>query len=843
MYLKRPLLVLAVGYIIGIVWGLYCNCSIALLYVILFPICYIIKVLLRSKKQFKMFSIKRYFRYLKLILKFNVVLTIILSSLISNTIVKYQNKKYNSLYSKIEEVSAIGIIISNKKEKEYKNVYTLKVESLNENKKYKNTYLYLNINKSLNLEYGDKVCIKGEFVEPIGQRNYKGFNYKEFLKTQKVYGSIKASNTKVIKKECVNTVFLLSNKLFLHIKNNIKKILPKKYSDLLIAIMLGDSYELDENIKQNFREGNISHVLAISGMHITYICLGITSFFNVLFGKRKSRLFTIVILIMYVFITGFSASIVRAVTMAITLMISKIIYRKNDVWSSMSLSILIILIFNPFLILNIGVLLSYGGTIGIIIFYKTFCNLFNRIRIKNRKYKYKLKKFEKQLTYIKETFAISLSVQIVIMPIIIVYFNTISITFLITNLLLSSIITPLIIYGFILILLSIFFTHSLQIVKIPLIAMLNVLIIISSIGKMLPFSKIYVGTPKLWQISLIYVFIFSINFIYKVYLAKSPTSFEYRVRNIVSLIKYRLKQNSKKILSSILVICILVSIIKIIPNDLRVYFIDVGQGDSTLIVTPMNHTILIDGGGSVNSLFDIGKNTLLPYLLSRGITKIDYVIISHMDYDHVGGILTILEELTVKKVIISKQGEISENFEKIKEIVNNKKIAVLIAGGKCDNIQRIHIEKNVYLDILWPNNSKLINENILNNNSIVCKLVYNNFSMLFTGDIEELAERQILQEYKNNLHVLSCSVLKVAHHGAKTSSIQEFLEAVKPKIALIGVGENNNFGHPNAEVLERLKTNNIRIYRTDLNGEISIIISNRGKVRVNQLNNSSNTGK
>lgn len=166
---------------------------------------------------------------------------------------------------------------------------------------------------------------------------------------------------------------------------------------------------------------------------------------------------------------------------------------------------------------------------------------------------------------------------------------------------------------------------------------------------------------------------------------------------------------------------------------------------------------------------------------------------------------TIIEELKVGKIIISKQGEDSENYKRFKEIVKSKKINLMLVGATIGHPQKIQIEKNLYFDILWPDNSNLITENALNNNSIVCKLHYKNFSILFTGDIEEIAEKQILQEYKNNLQILNSTVLKVGHHGSKTSSTQEFIEAVKPKIALIGVGKNNKFGHPNANVIERLE--------------------------------------
>ena len=187
-----------------------------------------------------------------------------------------------------------------------------------------------------------------------------------------------------------------------------------------------------------------------------------------------------------------------------------------------------------------------------------------------------------------------------------------------------------------------------------------------------------------------------------------------------------------------------------------------------------------------------------------------------------------MEELRVGQVIISKQGEDSENYQKFKEIVKKKKIKVVVVK-KGDKLQ---IEKGLYFDILWPDNEELVNENVLNNNSIVCKLYYKNFSCIFTGDIEGIAEKQILQGYKNNLSILNSTILKVGHHGSKTSSTQSFLEAVKPKIALIGVGENNKFGHPNDNVLERLNDIGAKIYRTDQMGEISIKVDSRGKFKI-----------
>lgn len=133
--------------------------------------------------------------------------------------------------------------------------------------------------------------------------------------------------------------------------------------------------------------------------------------------------------------------------------------------------------------------------------------------------------------------------------------------------------------------------------------------------------------------------------------------------------------------------------------------------------------------------------------------------------------------------------------------------------------------------------TNIIYENSINNNSLVCKLIYKKFSMLFTGDIEEIAEKDILEKYKNNPNVLNANVLKVAHHGSKTSSNEKFLATVNPKIALIGVGENNKFGHPSDETLKKFAVNKISIYRTDKMGEITLIVNKNSSIKINYLVN------
>ena len=189
--------------------------------------------------------------------------------------------------------------------------------------------------------------------------------------------------------------------------------------------------------------------------------------------------------------------------------------------------------------------------------------------------------------------------------------------------------------------------------------------------------------------------------------------------------------------------------------------------------------------------------------------------------------------MEVKNVIIGKQFENSNNYKEFLNITEKNKINVYdVEAG-----QRIKIDKYTYFDILWPSTQDCIQENKLNNNSLVCKLVSKGISMLFTGDIEEVAENQILKKYENNIKILKIDILKVAHHGSRTSTTLEFLNAVKPKYAIIGVGKENKFGHPSNTTIENLKKINTKIYRTDIMGEIIIKINNKSKMIIEKMIN------
>lgn len=258
---NRVILDIVIGYIIGILWGLYLNkISIVLLYIIMFLII-------------KLISFTRIYKYIKLILKRITIILIIVSSLISNLILINQNNKYENLYMQIDDVSIVGKVIDNGVEKEYTNTYKIKIEKLNNKLKYKDTYVYLQYKGKL--EYGDLVNIKGKFQNPDVAKNYKGFNYKEYLKTLKVYGTVKGENIKVIGRKQNNVVLTYFNNISLKIKNTIKADFNNNISSVLLGILLGNTEEIEKEVRQDFSESNISHILAVSGMHISYIIMRI----------------------------------------------------------------------------------------------------------------------------------------------------------------------------------------------------------------------------------------------------------------------------------------------------------------------------------------------------------------------------------------------------------------------------------------------------------------------------------------------------------------------------------------------------------------------------------------
>ena len=621
------------------------------------------------------------------------------------------------------------------------------------------------------LEYGSIIKINAQYTEATRDRNYGGFNYKTYLRTKKIYGIFNVEDVEIVKNGSDNIII----KLRKYIKSKLREKLKKENSELAISLIVGDRSHISSEVEDNFKKANLMHMLAISGAHFSYVILIATFISNRLQHKRLGQLIQIIAIIFFMNLTGNTASVVRAGIMSILLIGSSICKRQNDSLNNIAISAIIQIINNPYIIFDSGFMLSYSGVLGIILFYK---------------------KISEHIHF--KSIALTISANIFIIPIMIYNFHTISGSFIISNICASWLLGIIIILEFISLCIPI---KLLYMILDLLIMMLRK---IAEICANIPFAQMYVPKYAIFFVIVIYILIFCR--------------------------KLKCKKYVYSFLTIGVSILLIVNFTDVYQDRMRINFIDVGQGDSCLI-RYKGTNIMIDSGGSLSKnkdgkSYDIGENVLNNYLLNRGITRLDYIMASHFDEDHSQGFVFLLKNMKVKNVIISEQYKTSSIYEQFKQICKKQNIQIIYVRSG----DEIRI-KDLAFKILHPKSKEnQISENPLNNNAIVCMVKYKNRRILFTGDIEKVAENEMVKEYTNGL---KADILKVGHHGSKTSTTKEFLDLINPSVALIGVGQNNKFGHPNEDVIKRLEEKNIQIYRTDEMGEISVIIDKNGKIKIN----------
>jgi len=621
------------------------------------------------------------------------------------------------------------------------------------------------------LEYGSIIKINAQYTEATRDRNYGGFNYKTYLRTKKIYGIFNVEDVEIVKNGSDNIII----KLRKYIKSKLREKLKKENSELAISLIVGDRSHISSEVEDNFKKANLMHMLAISGAHFSYVILIATFISNRLQHKRLGQLIQIIAIIFFMNLTGNTASVVRAGIMSILLIGSSICKRQNDSLNNIAISAIIQIINNPYIIFDSGFMLSYSGVLGIILFYK---------------------KISEHIHF--KSIALTISANIFIIPIMIYNFHTISASFIISNICASWLLGIIIILEFISLCIPI---KLLYIILDLLIMMLRK---IAEICANIPFAQMYVPRYAIFFVIVIYILIFCR--------------------------KLKCRKYVYSFLTIGVSILLIVNFTDVYQDRMRINFIDVGQGDSCLI-RYKGTNIMIDSGGSLSKnkdgkSYDIGENVLNNYLLNRGITRLDYIMASHFDEDHSQGFVFLLKNMKVKNVIISEQYKTSSIYEQFKQICKKQNIQIIYVRSG----DEIRI-KDLAFKILHPKSKEnQISENPLNNNAIVCMVKYKNRRILFTGDIEKVAENEMVKEYTNGL---KADILKVGHHGSKTSTTKEFLDLINPSVALIGVGQNNKFGHPNEDVIKRLEEKNIQIYRTDEMGEISVIIDKNGKIKIN----------
>jgi len=594
---------------------------------------------------------------------------------------------------------------------------------------------------------GDYVKLKGKLQMPNENTIFNNFNYKKYLKYEQINFVFNIDSINKIKNND-KVRYTIKNAIIKRIDNNINK-------EYLYTFILGNSKYIDSKVMESYRNNGISHLFSVSGMHVSLISMIILKVFDKFKFKNILVMF---IILFYMFLTDFSPSILRAGIFYIILTINKKLNLKISNINLMILLLSICIFIDPYILNKVGFLYSYIISFSLIYFNKLINN-------KNSK--------------IYNLFIISLISFLVSMPITINNFYEINFLSIILNIFFVSIVS------------SFLFPITLLSVIIPIPFLNNFIDIFENISLLI--SKIDFFTLVLCKMNIFFIVMYYIVILY-----------------ILNNFRY-------KKLVMLLIIIFIHLLIPYFNNEDEIIFVDVGQGDSIFVKLKNNSgNILIDTGGKikykkdewkdVNSNYNLSSN-IITYIKSLGINKLDYLILTHGDYDHMGESINLVENFKVEKVIFNC-GKFNELEQELIKVLEKKKIPYY----SC--IKELNIDNN---KLYFLNNKDYGNEN---DNSNVIYTELDNHKFLFMGDAGVEVEEDLIEKY----NLTDIDVLKVGHHGSKTSSNKKFIDDIDLKYSVISVGKNNRYGHPNESVLDNLETS--KVYRTDQDGSIMFKIKN-----------------
>ena len=643
-----------------------------------------------------------------------------------------------------------------------------------------------------NLKPGNKIFFSGTFQKGRERRNPYEFDYNQYLNSKGISGIFIAYQSDSIKILDHNKNYFAAT-LF-DLKNSIDEIIvnlhDKETSDLLRGLILADRSGIDFETRNAFVNSGVVHILAVSGLNVGYVML----IFVLVFGRFSiyvRSILTMIGLVIFMFLTGATPPVVRATFMGIIFILTFLSNRSSNIYNSLALSGLLILIFFPDQIYDPGFQLSFSAVLSTAILYPYLEKGITTFKIK--------------LNWIKKLLlftAVSLSAQIGTIPFTLVYFSKLSIISIAANLFvipISGLITAI---AFITIFLGAI-SHNLAIYFASANNLLSFLMMdfIKYSGN-LSFSFMWIRNYSIYDSVLYYLvlafFIYSISKISKSYLKYMLAVFSF-----LMLMSFSSFDDSE--------------LLEL--NKLNILMIDVGQGDSFLVKFPNGKTALIDAGEATQFL-DNGERVIIPLLDNLVIDKIDYGFISHLDSDHYGGFISLIYNDRIKEFYrpLPDSSLKSIRFEKF--------------------LKQKNIETNIYesnslkvgnAKVYFLNNPKDHQYNKLSSNdkSGVVKIVYGKTSFLFVGDLEFEGEYLLAQNFGD---ILDSDVLKVGHHGSPTGTSQAFLNLVSPKISLVSAGIQNKFKHPSETVISSLKKIGSEIYRTDIEGAV-LLQSNGNEIK------------
>ncbi len=664
---------------------------------------------------------------------------------------------------------------------------------------------------NLELHFGDRILIIGKLKRPHNFNNPGGFDYEQHLAFQKIWATAYAKN--ISKKDP-------EKGLRWHLENTRRKISDvikqygegKEETELLRASIMGDQSGIPSETYTQFQRVGVAHLIAISGLNIAVIGSVAFAFFRwflsqfrfLLFRawpKKGAAILSMFPVIYYGLISGMAHPALRSVVMVIVFLVAIIFEKEGDPINTLTVAAMLILAAHPPSLFSVSYQLSFGCVFAMIYGASKMSELELITTEKSR--------FIRVREFFFSFMYLSLCAILGTLPIGMLYFHQASIIGLLAN----TVFIP--VYSYLVVVpgLASVFTYPIntELASYGIGFCTKVLEISLSMLKAcsdLSFAAIPTITPSYLEIVLFYGLCWALlNITQKIDESEEIEKLE-RIKNI----------------AKITLIIILIAGIgdvgywtyqRYFHKDLRVTFIDVGQGNSALIELPGGECMLIDGGGFFDpSIMDVGSGVIAPFLLQKKIMTVDMLVLTHAHEDHIGGFPYIAKNFNIKRVWTNGHGEDTETYLKFNEIIQQKGID----APQFSNIFGEHEINNVKLNILHPEKEFTPHKN-LNSDSMVLKLEFKDISILFTGDIDKKVEKKLVHIYGD---ALKSTILVAPHHGSKTSGSDLFLDAVKPKYVVISLGWKNRFHFPKSEALKRYLQHKTQIFRTDLNGAISV---------------------